>query len=405
MQTKPVSPIFRNIYSLCAFGSLLALPLIAGPLDGHWSSFSQDLLPTQGDAYRLSSDSQGVVYLSTAKTTFTYNGTRFDSLPNLKPEEVPALINGLEDYWLVNNHPSLDYWLRPRSEVVHVVHGTRQSPAGCLAGNELEFFGQDAQGKLLVSEGHTAQFGPVFMNLIRYSDQGCDTVDIDVKKSGMSPVAYARDSLGQEYFAIQQSRDIMECGPVVRLDHGKLDTILDSACVSGMVSKGSEILIAADQGKRSGLWIASSSGSRQIKTILGQPITQPRGLFQDRHGLVWVGSYDGSLLALADKDTVLFSPGITDFKGQFSLGLAEDAEGNLWLSNGKSSGLSIFLRGHSPLSIAKRIQPKYQGYKAYAGVNVLGRMVHGLSADRFESPSKYGNRILLDPAHRNLFSF
>ena len=381
MQTKPESPIFRTFRSLCAFGSLLTLPLIAGPLDGRWSSFSQDLLPTQGEAYRLSSDSQGVVYLSTVKTTFAYNGTRFDSLPVSNPEEVPALINSPEDYWLVNNHPSLNYWLRPRSEVVHVVHGNRQVPAGCLVGNDLEFFGQDAQGKLLVQEGHTAQFGPVFMNLIRYSDQGCDTVDIDVKKSGMSPVAYARDSLGKEYFAIQQSRDVLECGPVVRLDHGKLDTILDSACVSAMIPKGSQILIAVNQGKKQGLWITSSSGSQQIKTILGQSITQPQGLYKDRLGIVWVDLNEGAILALGDKDTVLFSPGTTDFKGQFSLGFAEDAEGNLWLSNGKNSGLSIFLRGHAPLSIAKRIQPKYQGHKLYTGVNVLGRMIHGLSAD------------------------
>ena len=377
MQTEPESPIFRTICSLCTFGSLLVFPLIAGPLDGRWSSFSQNLLPTQGEPYRLSSDSQGMVYLSTAKTTFTYNGTRFDTLPNLKPEEVPAFINSPEDYWLVNNHLSLDYWLSPRSELVHVVNGNRQVPAGCLVGNYLEFFGQDAHGKLLVREEHQAQFGPVFLNLIRYSDQGCDTVDIDVKKSGMSPVAYARDSLGKEYFAIQQTRDVIECGPVVRLDHGKLDTILNSTCVSAMIPKGSQILIAAMQG----LWITSSNGFQQIKTILGQSITQPKGLFKDRLGIVWVGLNDGGILALGEKDTVLFSPGTTDFKGQFSLGFAEDAEGNLWLSNGKSSGLSIFLRGHAPLSIAKRIQPKYQGNNLYTGVTVLGQMFHGLSTD------------------------
>ncbi len=186
----------------------------------------------------------------------------------------------------MNNHPSLNYWLLPQSELVHVVHGNRRSPAGCLVGNNLEILGQDSQGKLLVREGSAAQYGPIFLNLIRYSDQGCDTVVIDVKKSSMSPVAYARDSLGKEYFAIQQTRDVKECGPVVQLDHGKLDTILDSVCVSAMIPKGSQILIAANEGKKSGLWITSSSRSQKIKTILGQSIIQPQGLYKDRLGIV-----------------------------------------------------------------------------------------------------------------------
>ncbi len=61
MQTEIVNPIFRTFHSICAVGSLLALPLIAGPLDGRWTSFAQDLLPTRGEAYHLSSDSQGMV--------------------------------------------------------------------------------------------------------------------------------------------------------------------------------------------------------------------------------------------------------------------------------------------------------------------------------------------------------
>lgn len=92
-------PKLRSLRFLCALGSLLSAPLVADPLDGSWRSFSQGQLPTQGQAYRLSSDSLGTVYFSTAKTTFTYDGYRFDSLAVVNRGEVAALINSPGDYW------------------------------------------------------------------------------------------------------------------------------------------------------------------------------------------------------------------------------------------------------------------------------------------------------------------
>lgn len=388
MQAKPGLTIVRLLKSvgslrlLCALGLFLVLPLFAGPLDGRWSSFSQGLLPTQGQAYRLSSDSLGTVYLSTAKTTFTYDGTRFDSLAVSKTGEVAALINSPEDYWLMYDQSHLYPGLIPPAEIVHVVRGIRQPPAGCVVGNHLQVLGRDVQGKLLIQQGSVAQSGPVPLNLIRYSDQGCDTVDVGVGNTGMAPVAYARDSLGREYFAIQTTRDIRECGPVVRLDQGKLDTLLDSACVSAMVPLGSRILMAVFEGQGRGLWINSDSGTRKIETILGKPVPQPNALFKDRLGVVWVGINDGGLLALAERDTVLFSPGAADYNGQPVMGFAEDAEGNIWLSTGYPvHGLSVFLQGDPPLSLAGRIQPEFQRQRPYKGFDVLGRYFHGGSRD------------------------
>lgn len=280
----------------------------------------------------------------------------------------------------MNNHSHLYPGLQPPSEVVHVVQGIRQPPATCLIGNDMEVLGRDADGNILVREGSAAQYGPIFQNLIRYSDQGCDTVDVGVENTGMAPVAYAQDSLGREYFAIQTIRDIRACGPVVRLENGKLDTLLDAACVSAMVPQGSRILMAAFEGENRGLWITLDSGSRKIVTILGEPVSQPNALFKDRLGVVWLGLIDGGLLALAEKDTVLFSPGIADFNGQSVMGFAEDAEGNIWLSTGNPvHELSVFLRGNPPLSLAGRIQPEFRRQKAYKGFDVLGRNHHGRS--------------------------
>ncbi|MDB5105753.1 MAG: hypothetical protein JWP91_3442 [Fibrobacteres bacterium] len=314
---------------------------------GRWQSYTQSQIPTpSGEAIlRVDSDPQGILYLTTANATLTYDGSVFAPFTPLRAYPNRFWIGSRTDYWVSETH----YWPLTYGEVIQVKDGTRKRAGGCLAGNDFRILGKDAQGRLLVDERMNYGAGSWAPAVVRLSEVGCDTIDIGIgPDSEDGAVAYARDNLGREYFATEMISDVARCGPLVRLDKGKLDTLIPGACTNGMLAVGAQVLFTA----REGLWITTNSGSRKIEKVKGRTIGWPMAPFRDSKGVIWLGGNLGGVLAIDGTDSVFYDSLNSDFKGRMASSFAEDAEGNIWMETG-TPALNIFARGRLTVALGR----------------------------------------------------
>jgi hypothetical protein len=358
----------------------LALSLAAVP-DGKWKSFTHDQFPVLGDPiHSLESDSKGNLYFLTGRFAFPYDGKVFSSVF----AGYGHFFKSPTDFWWQQSEGG---HLGVVATVFHQKDGVQKVHRGCLSGNKFRFLGMDAQGNLLVDQRMHYGLGTANPAVIRLSDTVCDTVQAGYKHtSEMGATAYARDGRGREYFSTELVSDVISCGPTVRSDKGKLDTLIQKSCATSMVALDSQALVASPQG----LWLTTETGSVKIGPVKGLDMKNVRTLFRDSRGVIWLaGDFFQGVMAIDGKDTVLFNETNSEFKSSSATSFGEDAKGNVWMTT-KSSTIMVFARSEVTLSLARRALRRFEG---------IGKS--GAAQERDYLGRKIGNRSGKLPAGLN----
>jgi hypothetical protein len=369
--------------SLVFAATMAALPA------GEWVPLFADA----GAVLYLPSDSEGSIYFPPGKVR--YADGRWDSLPSLNGSAGYLSIANSRDYWVSGEKADTGLF-RPENAqgmLTHyrdgksVVYDTANS---CLDGNRFRLLGFDAGGRLLVDQRYYRGLGGPSTGVIRFNGKDCEPIGLGLQGE-MGAIAYARDSAGTEYFSTRAISDAPACGDLLRWKDGSLDVLLSGVCINKLLARGSDVWAASDIG----VWVFSGGEAKRISEIQGRHFPPVTDLLFDSRGVLWIAtegyaSYPENIgvAAISGADTVIYNKENSDFPDLFATGLAEDAQGNVWVAT-MYHGVAVFARDKSVLSLGRpasgrQHRPPAIGFR----YDLLGRLLRPRpDAPRFRADS------------------